>query len=180
MTGIVLVSVLGVDRVGLVSAIAGTLYDAGVNLRDTTFASLGKGAEFTAVCQLPDDVSADEIRQRLAGLPELAGTEVTVRPFEYDPRPGPQGRVTHRVEVRGGDQLGLIARLADIVTQFGANIVRLESQKLHEGEGGDYVARFALSIPPDRQASCLAAISNTAGSLRLASRIDEVGTPDAS
>ena len=47
---IALVSVLCADRVGLVSGIADHLFDAGVNLRDTNFAALGSGAEFSALC----------------------------------------------------------------------------------------------------------------------------------
>ncbi|WP_207483233.1 glycine cleavage system protein R [Arenibaculum pallidiluteum] len=174
MAKVVLVSVLGPDRVGLISAVAGTLYDAGVNLRDTTFAALGSGAEFTAVCEVPAHFSMDETASRLRALPELDGAEVDIRPFTFDPRHGPLGRVTHRIEVSGGDQLGLVARLADIFTQFGANIVRLDSQKL-PGERGDYMARFSVSIPADRQESCLAAVANTAGSLRLDCQVDEVG-----
>jgi glycine cleavage system transcriptional repressor len=51
MTSVALVSVLGPDRVGLVAAIADHLFNAGVNLRDTTFAALGSGAEFVALCE---------------------------------------------------------------------------------------------------------------------------------
>ena len=45
MASVALVSVLGPDRVGLVAAIAEHLFDIGVNLRDTTFATLGSGAD---------------------------------------------------------------------------------------------------------------------------------------
>jgi glycine cleavage system transcriptional repressor len=83
--------------------------------------------------------------------------------------------VTHRVEVSGGDQLGLIARLSEIFAQYGANIVRLDAQKLPESEGGRYVTRFALWLPPAQAAKCLAAVTNTAGELRLVSRIETQG-----
>jgi glycine cleavage system transcriptional repressor len=94
-------------------------------------------------------------------------------PFTYDPAPGPAARITHRVEVSGGDQLGLIARLADIFAQFGANIVRLDAQKLPDSEGGRYVTRFAVALPKDRAETCLSAIANTAGSLGLTSSARE-------
>ena len=112
MASVALISILGRDRVGLVSAIADHLFSAGVNLRDTTFAALGTGAEFTAVCELPDGLAVAELDAGLARIPELAGAEIRVVPFAFDPAPGPMGRVTHRVEISGGDQLGLIARLA--------------------------------------------------------------------
>ncbi|MDF2689644.1 MAG: amino acid-binding protein, partial [Microvirga sp.] len=65
MASVALVSVLGPDRVGLVAAIAEHLFNTGVNLRDTTFAALGSGAEFVAICELPSGLDAREIE---AGL----------------------------------------------------------------------------------------------------------------
>ena len=61
----------------------------------------------------------------------------------------------------------------DIFAQFEANIVRLDAQKLPDAEGGRYVTRFAVSLPPDRAETCLAAIANTAGSLGLDSSAEE-------
>ena len=174
MASVALVSILCRDRVGLVSAIADCLFVAGVNLRDTTFAAMGQGAEFTSVCELPDGVGIAELEAELARLPELEAAQVRVVPYGFDPLPGPMGRITHRVEVGGGDQLGLIARLSEIFTQNGANIVRLDAQKLPESEGGRYVTRFAVWLPPERAALCLAAVDGTAGSLGLASRAEVV------
>jgi glycine cleavage system transcriptional repressor len=175
MGSVALVSVLGPDRVGLVAAIADYLFGAGVNLRDTTFATLGSGAEFIALCELPDDVTAQEIEAGLALLPELTDTEVRAVPYTFDPDPGSMGRITHRITISGGDQLGLVARLSEIFRQYDANIVRLEARKLSEAEGGLYVTRFGVAIPDDRADPCLATVGNTAGSLGLTWRV-EVGS----
>jgi glycine cleavage system transcriptional repressor len=169
---VALVSILGPDRVGLVAAIAGELFDAGVSLRDTAFAALGSGAEFTAVCDLPEGTTPEEIETGLVRLPALEGAQVRVVPYAFDPNPTALGRVTHRITISGGDQLGLVARLAEIFAQYEANIVRLEARKLSEAEGGLYVTRFAVAIAPDRQDLCLAAVSSTAGALSLTSRIE--------
>lgn len=162
-----LVSSLCPDRVGLVSAVTGTLFERGVNLRDVTFAALGKGAELSAVCELPDGLTVADLHGTLAALPELAGAQLTVTAFEHDPDPGPLGRVTHRVTVGGGDQPGLIARLSEIFTEYGVNIVRLDAQTLHDDAGGRYSIRFAVSIPDGRADTCLAAVANTAEHLQL-------------
>jgi glycine cleavage system transcriptional repressor len=174
MASVALVSILCGDGVGLVAAIADCLFAGGVNLRDTTFAVLGQGAEFTSVCELPDELRPEALAAQLAKLPELAGAQIRVIPYGFDHRPGPTARITHRVVVSGGDQLGLIARLAEIFAQNGANIVRLEAQKLSEAEGGRYVTRFAVWLPPERAQLCLAAVQNTAGTLGLESRVEEV------
>jgi glycine cleavage system transcriptional repressor len=173
MASIAMVSIVCRDGVGLVSAIADNLFSVGINLRDTTFAVLGKGAEFTAICELPEGLTVAELEAGLVPLPELAGAQIRIARYDFDPAPGPMGRITHRIEVSGGDQLGLIARLSEIFTQFGANIVRLDAQKLPDAEGGRYVTRFAVWLPPERAATCLAAVGNTAGSLGLESRVEE-------
>jgi glycine cleavage system transcriptional repressor len=167
-------SILCRDRVGLVSAIADCLFTAGVNLRDTSFAVLGQGAEFTSVCELPTGVGVGALEAELAQLPELREAQIRVVAYAFDPQPGPMGKITHRVEVSGGDQLGLIARLADIFTENGANIVRLDAQKLPDSEGGRFVTRFSVWLPRGRAELCLAAVDGTAGSLGLASRAERV------
>jgi len=168
-----LVSVLAHDRVGLVSEIADHLFEAGVNLGDTTFAVLGTGAEFTAVCELPSGLTLEALEQGLTQLPSLASAQVRVVSYEFDPKPDETGKVTHRITISGGDQLGLVARLSQVFAQYGANIVRLEARKLPEAEGGLYVTRFAVWIPPERASPCLATVANTAGTLGLASDVEE-------
>jgi glycine cleavage system transcriptional repressor len=173
MASVALVSVLGPDRVGLVAAIAEHLFNIGVNLRDTTFSALGTGAEFVALCELPSGLDAGEIEAGLKQLPELEGAEVRAVPYAFDPSPGPAGSITHRITISGGDQLGLVARLAEVFKQYEANIVRLEARKLSDEQGGLYVTRFAVFIPPEQEALCLATVSNTAGALGLNCEVEE-------
>ncbi len=173
MASVALVSILGSDRVGLVAAIADHLFDLGANLRDISFATLGSGAEFVSLCELPDDVTAPDVEAGLRALPELDGAQVRVVPYSFDPNPSPSGLVTHRISVSGGDQLGLVARLAEVFRQYGANIVRLEARKLPAVEGGLYVTRFAVWIPPERTSVCLATVANTAGALGLSCEMQQ-------
>lgn len=167
MAELALVSTVCPDRVGLIAGIAGHLFDQGINLRDVTFAVMGAGAEFSAVCELPAGMEVAELHAGLAATPELAGAQIKVTPFDFDPDPGPLGLVTHRIEVSGGDQPGLIARLSEVFGQFGANIVRLDAQTLPDRDGGRYSIRFAVAIPAERAAACLATVANTAESLGL-------------
>lgn len=173
MASIALVSVFGPDRVGLVAAIAEHLFNAGVNLRDTTFAALGSGAEFVALCELPEGVTAQEIEAGLKELPDLDGAEVRATPYPFDPEPGPAGSITHRIMISGGDQLGLVARLSEVFKHYHANIVRLEARRLSDAEGGLYVTHFAVAIPAETESLCLSTVSNTAGTLGLTCKIEE-------
>jgi len=155
------------DRTGLLAAITGRLFDLGASLGDTSFAVLGEAAEFACVAELPDSVSSDETAADLAKLPDLDGANITVAPFTLGAVRGERGHITHRVEVRGTDEPGLVARLAEVFAEFGANIVRMDSEHIPGGGEGDYLIRFEVWLPPERAASCLAATANTAESLGL-------------
>ena len=165
MTVYALVSVFGPDRVGLVSAITGRLFDLGINLGDTTFAVLGEGAEFTAICQLPRSLTLAALNVELTGLPELRDLRVEVVPFELDPVRQPSARITHHIACEGPDQPGLLARLSEALTGFGANIVRINARQAGVRESQIYVIRIAVRIPEGKEQACRATLDNTAGQL---------------
>lgn len=174
MGNVALISVLCPDRPGLVAAITGCLFDLGGNLGDTTFAVLGAGAEFSAVCGLPDSVALDAVDAALGGLPELEGAEVTVRRFDMSPAHGPSGEVTHQIVVSGGDQPGLVARLCEAFQEFGGNIVSLNAGRISGERPDTYVIRLAVWLPTDSADACLATVSNTAQHLQLTCRWNAV------
>lgn len=172
MTQHLLVSLFCPDRTGLVAAVAGRLFDLGVNLGDTSFAVLGTAAEFSAVCEVAEDVTAEELHAALAALPEAADARIEVRPFGLDPVADVGGRVTHRVFVRGGDRPGLVARMAEVFGQYEANIVRMSAEHVPDGGDGQYVVRFDVAIPPAAVDRCLNTAANTAGELHLECHVD--------
>lgn len=169
-----LVTVFCPDRTGLVAAVAGQLFDLGLNLGDTNFAVLGTAAEFAAVCDAPDDVSAADVEAALKTLPECADARIEVRPFGLDPVADPSGRITHRVYVRGGDRPGLVARMAEVFGQYKANIVRMSAEHMPDLAGGQYVVRFDVTIPADAADRCLNTAANTAGELHLTCHVEPV------
>ncbi|KAA5604638.1 amino acid-binding protein [Roseospira marina] len=159
------------DRTGLVAGLTGALFDLGANLGDARFAVLGQGAEFSAVVTVPDETDAGQLRDALAGTPEAEGAEVTVTPYDAWAG-GPGGStITHRVFVSGGDRPGLVTRMAEVFGDFEANIATLNAQQMPH-DPSQYLIRFAVAIPPERTAACLATISNTAESLGLGFRVE--------
>ena len=167
MTVRALVSIIAEDHTGLIAAITGRLYDLGANLGDTTFAVLGSAAEFTSVCELPDGTALESVERDLKGLPLLSGAKVNVAPFTYAMLHGPAAHITHRIEIAGRDSPGLLARLSEVFVEFGANIVRLNSEREAGAEGARYISRIAVWIPDQRSATCLATVANTAQQMGL-------------
>ncbi|MCP4749535.1 MAG: amino acid-binding protein [Proteobacteria bacterium] len=167
MTTTLRISVFCPDRVGLISAITGKLFDLGANLGDTAFAVLGTGAEFTTVCDLPEGTSKDEVEEQLNSLEELKEADVTVSLFQLQPIHGPMADITHRITIRGGDNPGLVARLSEVFVEFDANIVRLNSEKIPGGTGDQYLIHISAWIPESCAEACLATITNTASALQM-------------
>ncbi len=166
MPSMMLISILCPDQIGLVATVTGRLFDLGGNLRDTNFAVLGSGAEFTSVCEVSNDLTAEKIEEDLKTLPELRDAEISIAEFDFTPEHGPYGRATHRIEISGGDRPGLIARLSEVLVQFKANIVRLNAEKI-PGSENHYMVRIAAWIPQESAQVCLATVVNTAGELGL-------------
>jgi glycine cleavage system transcriptional repressor len=169
-----LVSIICEDHIGLIAEVSGRLFDLGADLGDTTFAVLGTAAEFTLVCELPESLQLAEVEHELRRLPLLEGAKLTVAPFAYGAVHGPAGRITHRIEIIGPDSPGLIARISEAFVGYGANIVRLNSERVPGTGGAKYATRIAVSIPQDTRQACLATVANTAAELRLTCRWEDV------
>lgn len=167
MTTIALVSIIGPDRVGLVSAVTGRLFDLGADLGDTSFAVLGGGAEFTAICEFPGGMELEALQDELEALAELADAEVKVSRFELASVHPASETITHTITVSGGDSPGLMARLCEVFQQSDANIVRLNSERIPGVELRQYVISASVAIPAQNENTCLATVTNTAGELGL-------------
>ncbi|HAI32389.1 MULTISPECIES: glycine cleavage system protein R [Thalassospira] len=161
------------DRVGLISDITGRLFDIGTNLGPTSFSLEGNRAHFETSCELPEDCPIAECE---TGLRELAleNADITVEAIAAAPELTTAPGATHLIECSGIDQPGLIARLSEIFIEYNANIVRLAASATDEKDARIYTLRFAVAIPPERSANCLATLANTAGSMRLVFKFDEL------
>jgi glycine cleavage system transcriptional repressor len=162
-----LISIVCEDRPGLIAGVTGRLYDIGINLGDTAFAVLGGGAELTLLAKLPERLTLEELERELQSLPELADGKLTVTPFSYRHSHDERARITHRIEITGDDSPGLIARLSEAFSTFGANIVWLNSESVEGAGGARFLLRLAIWVPDDKAAACLATVANTAGQMNL-------------
>lgn len=170
-----LISIVCTDKPGLISAVTGALFELGVNLGDTTFTILGEGAEFTAVCEPLADLTPNELAEQLESLEELKGAEIAVRKFSYATTHKVSDNITHHVILQGRDQPGLIARMTEVFADYEANIVRMDSKKMSEGNEARYLIQLWVSIPESRADACLATVTNTATVLDMQSSWVAVG-----
>ena len=160
----------------MISAVTGKLFDLGANLGDTSFAVLGTGAEYTAVCTIPDTVSQSDIEEQLKALPELKEADIQVVPFKMQISHAAIANSTHRIIVEGGDSPGLVARLTEVFVEFQANIVRLNTEVTPHEKGDQYRIDIYLYIPNPSVQACLATVENTASALQMRCSVETLGS----
>ena len=165
---IMLVTITGPDQVGVVSSVTACLFDLGANMGDTAFSVLGAGFKFTGVADFHAEMSPNMVLHELSALEPLKDAEIEVTPFKFDKDHPGNATPSHRISVHGGDQPGLLARLSEVFTEYGANIVRLNSMLLTLRNGETvYNTQIDVHIPPMAEERCLAAINNTTGQMNL-------------
>lgn len=163
------------DRKGLVSALAGRLFELGINLGDTSFATLAETAEFSALAELPAGLDPELLVSDLTRLPELSGAEIeATRVTPGKPR-ADAINLTHRITCLGPDQPGLLARLTEVLVGHDANIASLHATQFEHPRGELFRIRLAVAIPQLRTTSCLSTLANVAQQLgqNLAAEIAE-------
>lgn len=170
------ISIFCPDKIGLVSAVTGRLFDLGTNLGDTNFAVLGTSAEYKAVCTVPDTVNKSDIEEQLRTLPELKEADIQVAPFKMQVSHTAIANSTHRIIVDGGDSPGLVARLTEVFVEFQANIVRLNTEVTPRKTGDQYRIDIYVHIPNPSVQACLATVENTASTLQLRCLIETLSS----
>ncbi len=170
-----LVSIVGEDRLGVISNVTNYLFEIGANLADTAYAMLGKGFEFSCVASFTGLMTVDELKDELQSLEVLKGARITVSTFPFSLERDEKGSISHIIEVMGGDRPGLVARISEVLEGYDANVVRMNSRRLETKSGEiDYRTRFAVFIPEGSAVQCKNALVNTAGSLRLILKVEPV------
>jgi len=140
-----LLSVVCVNRPGLLRALTTCLAEAGCNLADTTFAALAGTAEMTAICALPEGLARADLAAVLSRLPALAGAKVTLSAVERSDDEGAAHRISHRFEITGVDAPGTMARVVAAVEDAGAEILRVNAHSFQSGGDWLHVMRFAVA-----------------------------------
>ncbi len=171
-----LISIAGGDSVGVVASVSGYLFEIGANLADTAYAVLGRGYEFSCVVTFDNVTTVEELQSGLQSLEILSGARMTVTPFPFDLDRDDTGSISHIIEVSAGDRPGLVACVSEVLGDFNANIVRMNSRRVESADGSmQYRTRFAVSIGPSQAVKCKNALANMAGSMRLKLTVEEIG-----
>ena len=141
--GLLAVTVIGVDRPGIIAAVTGALAQVGGNLEDSSMTILGGHFAMSLIVSLE---GADEAAVRAAlepvtgalGLAAFVGA-VTVEP----------GRTStgapYVVSVHGADRPGIVSRVMGVIASYGGNVSDLTTRL----SGDLYVVVADVDLPLD-------------------------------
>src|SRR5262245_34547618 len=145
MQRMLVMTIIGPDRPGLVESVAARVAEHGGNWLESRMSRLG--GQFAGILRV--EVPREAERSLVAALEALAsrGLTVVVHP---DPA-GPQAQ-TERLsvlEIVGQDRPGIVRQISHALAGFGINVEELESECASAPMSGEtlFKARARLSIP---------------------------------
>lgn len=142
MSNLVAVTVVGIDRPGIVAAISKVLYDRGCNLEDVSSTILRGHFSMMLLVHIPPKLEPGTLERELDEAGSALGLTVTVRAVEETTSEVPAP--THMVSVYGADKPGIVFKVAETLAEAGANITDLASRVI--GEGGTPVYAVMLEV----------------------------------
>jgi glycine cleavage system transcriptional repressor len=141
---LVAVAVIGSDRPGIVSGVTRVLYELGCNLEDASCTILRSHFAMMLLVST-HDVRAAELEEALRPVAAQLDVVITARTVDKEAMDIPTP--THTISVYGTDKPGIVYRVAETLTQAGANIVDLVSRVIGEPERPVYMLVLDVAVP---------------------------------
>ena len=154
MRDMLVLTVLGADRTGLVESLAKKIAAVGGNWEDSRMARLG--GQFAGILLVTVETArTDELVASLREL-DAQGLQVTARPTAA---PAKQATRAVRLVVTGQDRPGIVRDVARVLAERGANVEELESTIASAPMSGErlFTAKIRVAVAAGADTSDLRA-----------------------
>jgi glycine cleavage system transcriptional repressor len=142
------VSGVGLDRPGIIAAVAERLVAHGVNVTDSEMAILRGHFTMMLLVTGPDDLDADTLAGELRETGDALGMEaLTLR--EVTEAQGTTTAPSWVVSVHGADHPGILAAVTRALANAGVNVHDLHTRVVGEAAGKPLYVMFMEVAPPD-------------------------------
>lgn len=142
-------SALGVDRPGIVAALAGVLGDMGCNLEDSTMTNLQGHFAVLLVVSAPDEVSAEALERAVGEVARRFELVTAVRAFGAAPaaEATAEPREEWTFAVHGADRMGIVRDVTTALAEVGGNVVDLSTHLVGDPTAPVYVMSLRVTLP---------------------------------
>lgn len=144
----ILITAVGHDRPGMVAAISQKLLEANCNIEDTTMTRLSGEFAMILVVANPPGLSSAALQETLASLRESHGLRLSCNELDDSQQANEDDAPPSRyvLSAYGPDRTGLVARMAGVLADQGANVTDLQTRVA--SHHSLYVMIFELELPP--------------------------------
>jgi glycine cleavage system transcriptional repressor len=150
------VSIVGLDRPGIVAAVTAVFAERGCNLQDCSMTVLNGHLAMTLVVEAPFDLHAEALQGALAGTTEAMQLTAIVQTVADDAPGAPRGE-RYSMAVYGSDHPGIVHAIAQVLASESINIDDLSTRVVGGAERPVYVMALELTIPSACDPEALAA-----------------------
>jgi glycine cleavage system regulatory protein len=145
MQRMLVMTIIGQDRPGLVDSVAGLVAEHGGNWLESRMSRLG--GQFAGILRV--EVPVENEPALVVGLRKLESRGLTV--VVHPDRPEPPEAATRQnvLEVVGQDRPGIVREISHALVSFGVNVEELETECTSAAMSGEtlFKARARISIP---------------------------------
>ncbi len=148
MERLLVMTVIGPDRPGLVDSVASLVAEHGGNWLESRMSRLG--GQFAGILRV--EVPGDKEPSLVAALKKLDAQGLTVVVHSDQPKPPPASPRQNLLEIVGQDRPGIVRQISHVLAGFGVNVEELQTECASAAMSGEtlFKARARLSLP----ASC--------------------------
>lgn len=147
MPNYALLNASGLDRPGIVAAIAEVLLEADCNIEDSQMARLGPDFVCMLMIRMPEGMVSENLTARLRGAAATLSLHLNVR--DLRPEEAAETRFEnpkHLVHVYGADRKGIVHRISQHLAAQSINITNLHTEVIHH-DTPLYVMLIEVELP---------------------------------
>lgn len=152
-----IISGVGHDRPGIVSALTGVLARYGCNIEDSTMTRLASEFAVILIIQIPDGVPYESLSRDFEAIGEQVGMTLVMKPLlpgleeESFQRPP----LSYFISVAGRDRTGITHQVAQLLAEHQINITDLNAQIIEGEDSPVYVMMLEVDVPAGTQMRAL-------------------------
>jgi glycine cleavage system regulatory protein len=145
MERMLVMTVIGADRPGLVDLVASVVARHGGNWLESRMSRLG--GQFAGILRVA--IPAEKESSLVAALGELRSQGLTITVAPDKPQPVAGGGRSSRLEIIGHDRPGIVRQISGALARFGVNVEELETECASAAMTGEtlFKASARLRIP---------------------------------
>ena len=145
MQRLLVMTVIGQDRPGLVDSVAALVAEHGGNWLESRMSRLG--GHFAGILRV--EVPGENESSLVAALKRLESRGLTVVVHPDQPKPVPASARQSLLEIVGQDRPGIVREISHALASFGVNVEELQTECASAAMSGEtlFKARARLSLP---------------------------------